>query len=36
LQLAQLALNENTNSGIMGDAWFGSVKAALALAKKVL
>jgi hypothetical protein len=34
LRLSELCLNPDTNSGIMGDAWFGSVKAAVALAKK--
>jgi Transposase IS4 len=34
LRLAELSLIGNTNSGLMGDAWFGSVKAATALAKK--
>jgi hypothetical protein len=34
LQLTELALDGNSECGIMGDAWFGSVKAAVALSKK--
>jgi hypothetical protein len=34
LRLSELSIEPNTNSGIMGDAWFGSVKAAVALANK--
>jgi hypothetical protein len=34
LRLTNLALEGDSNSGIMGNAWFGSVKAATALAKK--
>jgi hypothetical protein len=34
LRLSELSIDGNTDSGIMGDAWFGSVKAATALAKK--
>jgi hypothetical protein len=34
LRLTELALDGNSECGIMGDAWFGSVKAAVALSKK--
>ena len=34
LRLSEMSIESNTDSGIMGDAWFGSVKAATALALK--
>jgi hypothetical protein len=34
LRLTELALEGNSNWGIMGDTWFGSVKAAAVVAKK--
>jgi hypothetical protein len=34
LRLTELALDGNSECGIMGDVWFGSVKAAVALLKK--
>jgi hypothetical protein len=34
LRLTQLALDGNSECGIMGDAWLGSLKSAVALLKK--